>query len=501
MGLFKKLRTLFDRWSKEEKSVDDAKRTDGNPEQTPARPAHSKPRKAEPPRYLVVGLDWGTSCTKVVIRDPYGPDSPAYLVNFGKLGDEELRHLLPTCLFLSHNGEASLREEHGWRSLTRLKLNLMEGKGSVSYGRFSACPKEIAALYLGLVLRYAREWFIRTHEDIYGTYEIEWQLNLGIPAASHDDVETCNTFREVALVGWQLSQHVTVTLEKAHDAFQEVSDGTFDAGIADYNVNVVPEVAAQVVGYAQSNLRRKGLHLLIDVGAATLDVAGFILTERDGEDRYNILRAQVEPLGTTSLEQERWGALKKLASKVFSSRRAMDTWARKVTAARQNPMHKVHSDLREYFPCHVRSRISLGQQRSIEEDFQADCFKVLREVIADLRGNRDPNAPMWNQGLPIFLAGGGRSIKVYNRALANLNAWRDRHLRAHAFKVRSLPMPASLQSKYLRPEDAHRFSVAYGLSYPIDDIGVVKPPHRIADLDLKVYRRRRYTYEDTKEWT
>lgn len=79
--------------------------------------------------------------------------------------------------------------------------------------------------------------------------------------------------------------------------------------ISPEDINVIPEVAAELVGYARSSLRETGLHVLIDLGARTLDIASFILHNRDGDDRYSILTADLEELGATLCDYHRFKAL------------------------------------------------------------------------------------------------------------------------------------------------------------------------------------------------
>ena len=40
-------------------------------------------------------------------------------------------------------------------------------------------------------------------------------------------------------------------------------------------VEVFPEIAAPVVGYARLRRRREGLHVMVNVGPSTIDVCGF----------------------------------------------------------------------------------------------------------------------------------------------------------------------------------------------------------------------------------
>ena len=70
-------------------------------------------------------------------------------------------------------------------------------------------------------------------------------------------------------------------------------------------VDVVPEIAAEVVGYARSKHRREGLHVMVDVGASTIDICGFVLHAADGEDgdQYHLLTALVKRLGLHELHR------------------------------------------------------------------------------------------------------------------------------------------------------------------------------------------------------
>lgn len=62
-----------------------------------------------------------------------------------------------------------------------------------------------------------------------------------------------------------------------------------------------PEFVAQVAVYARSPQRQDGLHLLVDCGAGTLDIATFNVGRQPGtnEDIYPILQSEVAPLGRT----------------------------------------------------------------------------------------------------------------------------------------------------------------------------------------------------------
>jgi hypothetical protein len=59
-----------------------------------------------PPKDIVIGFDFGTSCTKVVLQDP--PSRTAYAVPFGEHGNPDNPFLLSSKLGLTSDGKCRL---------------------------------------------------------------------------------------------------------------------------------------------------------------------------------------------------------------------------------------------------------------------------------------------------------------------------------------------------------------------------------------------------------
>lgn len=248
-----------------------------------------------------------TGPTKVVIRAPYLPQAPATAVDFGSLAHQSSPYLLPSRLRVCSDGRLSLSAEDAGEWLSDLKLPLMDR-------RESAEPtKEVDRLrgavgYLALVLREARARFLAAERETYSRFEPRWSLYLGIPSAGYDDATIGARFIRVARAAWSLSQADASLTSTA--VVQVLSkDGEATATSAK-EIEVIPEVIAQAVGYARSTLRDPGLHLLIDVGAGTLDVCSFILHEAEGRDHYSLLTTSVDQLGVLELHQQRLTALR-----------------------------------------------------------------------------------------------------------------------------------------------------------------------------------------------
>ncbi len=77
---------------------------------------------------MIIGLDFGTSSTKVIIHVPRFTGNPAYAVPFGPFALSSLEYLLPTRLFVGDNGSCQLGKGEGdWSAVTGLKSALMVG--------------------------------------------------------------------------------------------------------------------------------------------------------------------------------------------------------------------------------------------------------------------------------------------------------------------------------------------------------------------------------------
>ena len=179
-----------------------------------------------------------------------------------------------------------------------------------------------AVAYLAVTLREARARFMAAESDTYGRFDIRWALNLGIPSAGYDDQVVRRRFLRAARAAWKASCGAeSVEWDSIGEVLKQERQPEFDPGIA---IEVVPEVAAQAVGYARSTFRDPGLHLLIDVGAGTLDVCGFVLHEWDGQDRYRLLTATVDRLGVLELHRRRLAVLTCLDRRDGNARGSID---------------------------------------------------------------------------------------------------------------------------------------------------------------------------------
>jgi hypothetical protein len=235
-------------------------------------------------------------------------------------------------------------------------------------------------------------------------------------------------------------------------------------------IEVIPEIAAEVVGYARSNQRDPGLHLIIDVGAGTLDVSAFVLSVDDNEDdRYSILTADVQMMGSYELHQHRVSRLTKLSTKRIGS------LGKNIDPLKPMP--------------EMESYEKHGYQRAWDDGFQEKCTAMLCATLLDLKRRRYPNSPRWNTSLPVFLCGGGCGVPLYREALVEAFGRMQENYDVAGYEDKTLPMPQKISAVGLPPGQFHRLAVAFGLSYRPYDIGEIRSPHEIEDMPRPDRRR------------
>ena len=430
----------------------------------------------------IVGLDFGTLSTRVVVRSPYVGNGRAVPVRW-RVRRGLPPHFLPAALHKSANGELTLASDWNEFEERNLKIDLMDHPEDLT-------ARARAAAYLGLVLLEARAYVLDTQEQAYGAYRLRWAVHVGIPSGGYDDHRVKTAFLCVARAAWILScRSESPTLETA-TAVLERAGGTeaTDSDSDVTGVEVYPEIAALVVGYARSRRRREGLHVMVDVGASTIDVCGFGLRNHQGDDKYSLYTALVERIGIRELHRRRMDAIR--GAHVGHLLRAPGSL---------DPFSEVPVAGADYVSAPAAPlRAALGR---LDECYVEDCTRALMKVLMDLRRWRDPHSASWTTGLPLFKAGGGARHGLITRALRQANQRLTRATPVKGIDEEPLPILETLDNQDSSPEDygqgggegsvraphgledmAGRLGVAYGLSFDKFEIGDIVPPHEIDDV-------------------
>ena len=388
--------------------------------------------------FVILGLDLGTSSTKMIVRLPYEVGEPTIAIPAPiSCRSEEDPYLWQTVLWLQHEGTFLPWPIPGTTVLNSLKQGLIQGRSELAISDSAASVEvsraQAGVAYLAFVIRYVRGWLLCNRPNLFRGRRPVWFLNLGMPAASYDDPILSWPYRRVGAAALQLAKidsPVTVDATRLFlDDPHVVDAGTSEAAAEELGVAVLPETAAEMTGFSKSTRSAPGLYLLVDVGAMTLDACMFRLNQdTNAGHRYSFMAAEVRPLGVDSFH-----------------------WF-----------------------------LSEGKT---EPDFVWQCDYALRSVVWETKRRRDPNAVSWKPGndVPVFLAGGGAASVLHRDIVASIGPWLERQVSNEGIRLLDLPVPSAIDL----PEQLHdfaRLAVAWGLSYPPSEIGRIEAMRDIKDV-------------------
>lgn len=407
---------------------------------------------------LIIGLDFGTSATKVVIRDPFAATGvfPARL-NGARSGINGF--LLASRVF--QTGDAySLTQ--GTHRITDLKLRLLACKAKSPVTEFNDC-----CAFLAYVIRRARSWLLSEHEDIYRRHALNWRLNLGLAARSYQDKDTVVLFRRLAWAAANLAADLeaeTISVQLADRYRLEslaVSTGSPPkrAEFAWSDVDAVPEVSAQLQGFMSSarwDWRSRPVMMLVDVGAGTIDSALFhVHVPQNGRGVLTFYSSRVEPNGAMNLHRARVDWLQGLIP--AGSEHAIAAAHLAAIAKPTDRLRPIPESVCNYLPGYEVEVVGEG----VDEDFRAGRYRTqVAGSINDAKvGKGIPPAQLVR--VPLLLCGGGSRMQFYGGIGDAINGTQGWHV---SVELMRLPVPQDLVDTGWHADDFDRLSVAYGLS-------------------------------------
>ena len=410
-----------------------------------------------------IGLDFGTAYTKAAIKLA---DS-AFVVDFNGVTAADNSRLLAGELSEDPLGQAWLgRSSSAERVFSRLKLPF------ISTSTTSLEDQAAAAVFLGWVIRYIRAWIYHHHPKLVADRKIAWELNIGIPSSSWADDGLVRRYRKVASAAWVLSQESAVpSISRSSELLLAGVPELGDIGLDD--LQFVPEFVAQLAGYVMSPQRPtqgNELHLLVDAGAGTLDIACFGVWRPPREElyRFETWAATVVPLGTHFL----------MYARADIPDVEIGEWSDGKTVPSATEFAQQHD-------------ISKSTVEQVDDGFLREVSKEVGAVLVRTKKSRNPRASEWSSGLRTFLAGGGSSVPIYEtavgRALSRIRS-KQKNVEFTLFDVVNRDdIPDSIK---------HRLSVAHGLTFDASSIGDTIPISEIEDVEEEARKRKLYDRDE-----
>jgi hypothetical protein len=411
------------------------------------------------PRYVVVaGIDFGTSFTKVVLRDNNTPGSKAVVVPFpqhpdgllpslvGIHGDrltppifpKEVDYVPYLKMLAAYIAGGESLDDAPIRTPVALKA-LLRSRADLELAR------DLLAFYLAHVMaatedfiRRGSPWkdfdFSRKRQDDFLFFQ------LGVPTGLlADGGKTERLFREAFIAGYELRRGVDAKMatarphsmwskgvEKALNGDKDALDKRFE-----WQCLLYPEVAAAVQTVFRSPNASEGLYITMDVGAGTVDLNAFRRfsghpgngqTKRIAQlDYYSAI---VCPLGVRNLK---------------------------------DPQGMINPRSKEQMRQELRQALRMLYGRATR--YQPNN--------GDIRGPRT-----WDRATFFIFGGGARYSGYRNNFTAGLEEAGINHPQAHN-------LPEANDISCPRGVEFGRFAVAYGLSFFRPSLNTVSLPHEL----------------------
>jgi len=435
---------------------------------------------AKSTRELVLGLDFGTSSTKMVVGDR--ALKQAFAVPFQDVVGIDA-FLLPARVYQDAAGYSLHRSG---QVMNDLKLSLMADPDNVLL-------QERVVGYLALAIREARAWLFTAHAETYAGTQIVWTLALGQPADQATPGALTQVFDRMARAAWALSaaqQEVTPAL--CQSALNCSVAGSREAEL---EVVVMPEIAAQVYGFVNSRQfdpKARNIFLLADVGAGTVDACLFrAMPVRGGSWSFEVYTSAVEPTGVMNLHRHRVGWWQRHLSR-HGQGSALIEQLDEIKLATEHPAHLPES-YADYLNG-VSVELSGKESGPDQEFFEGQLMRQLRgrTLYKAFGAQLLPRQDLGD--VPFFLCGGGARLGLYRRLRSELHNAAGTGFTWLSAKSRELAIPDDLRADGLMRSDYDRLSVAYGLS--MLNLANVSAASQIPRLETEASDRWRSHYID-----
>ena len=425
-------------------------------------------------REVVLGLDFGTSCVKVVIGD--SALGKAFAVPFCK-ADGIRKFLLPSRV--CQTGRV-FSVETGTHTYRDLKLSLLASPDD------PVLQQRVVA-FLALIIRRARGWLLTEHAATYRRTAIVWKLAVGLPAAQHHQTPLSALFERLALAAWIVAGE---SAEVTDLAIQALLGGGADSHAvgSEIEITVVPEIAAQIYGFVASNSFDKkaaNIYLMADVGSGTVDSSLFHVKQgKGGLWDFEFFTSVVEPNGVSNLHRYRVNWWTNALTNAGAPQGLIDDLAESKLITDQQLSSP--ESFRDYFDG-VQAKFLDSVKTPDEEFFN---LRVLAQVQGKTlwrtwKDNLLPKSSLTN--VPFFMCGGGVRMAYYQdleSRLASMTGYT--WLKAECWMM---DLPEDLVADGLAETEYDRLSVAYGLSrLEVGKVVKALPQPKLAIAPVKIWR-------------
>lgn len=306
----------------------------------------------------------------------------------------------------------------------------------------------------------------------------KWTANLSIPETFIEQSPIADTFREVLRTAWLMSEVFSdqpdlVNRQSVFECFLAARSLARDSlAVLDdiaFGCSIYSEIGAEVASIVMSRTTPLGLYAFVDIGAGTIDASLFnYFRESDGKpNRPPYAAAVSNELGAARIE-------------IHASRLSVDGNNFGTEALKQIKETLLDLNDREK----ILLRPQLDAIESVFADLTPKVQKFLQTVFKQARDEKDRE--IVRETIRLVVGGGGSHLQRFRSASIDAFTLKDAK-NPKPPEVVELTVPDDLDFP-LPSAEFHRFSVAYGLSFPIDQLPRMVHPK---DVERKATPKKR----------
>lgn len=442
--------------------------------------------------YINLGIDFGTSFTKLCFRDIGRDLSEVVTFTDGQVNLDEA--LLPTKIAILADGtlragltraEWAALEQPIKTSIKYIKMRLADLDISQESDRWRLdrlpeldrleTVENLCAYYLSRVITRAQSWIRHNKPDLVKNQKIEWSANVSVPVEYCDSPASAR-FEKVLSLAWLLSnepQTELFTLESLGKRLNQLRSRIADNPI---DCHAIPEISAEVWSCLNSREFDDGFYVFFDVGCGTLDGVAFRYWRDEGEPKVDFYSASVKPLGVSAISQ-----------------------------CLANELNLPAKQVRRFIFNSQNSRLSQLKSSQSHKQIQQLVGRVVMEG-RQRHGNHRPvfKNLVFEQGLSILIGGGGGLTSFYKTAILDTHSdFQHKSAGIPSYIQKDVPTPKDLSMNGLTSDEFHRFAVAYGLSIPAGEAPKVRLPSLMENIEPELPGSTPWSgperYEDTRD--
>lgn len=435
-----------------------------------------------------IGIDWGTSFTKICVRandtdksevavfETLNLEGALLISKIGIASDGKLLAGLTQKEWKQRQSKNMVEVDFIKMRLANVDLpqedHLFEFTALSPYKNHDLNDpnklENLGAYYLSQVIQRVKDWFSSKHPDRIKNRTLEWSANVGVPV-QYCDSPAKGCFERVLRLGWLLTEQPNLDsltfaeLEKiAKPLRSRIND--------DIPCFAVPEVAAGTYFYATSQEAREGNYLYADIGSGTTELCSFYYRREEGLPQISAIKAYTPPIGIDAIAN---GVASECGLEFSEIQYKLNGNSMSLLAEINELINTFGTTPQqgELIASWYISQEAIERNKNKYSDYKRMLLELIlwKQAIHIIIAKRPPRTK-------IFLGGGGRNSKFYRDAIESTyitfkqytNPERYSPIELENINIQESPEHFTMNG--IKSEHSHRFAIAFGLSFPNEEM-------------------------------